>query len=147
MGAILAILTAVVSENMIRATERAELQEAAFQREEAQRFNYDQLVSIFEILDIHGNKMIDEEGFAMLLDDEQLGAELCDASGLTTRDLEDLFLVLSEEDSHFGRRIHFEDFVDKLQKENATVRERSIFRLEKEIRLLEKRMNAELVQL
>merc|ERR1712113_1001366 len=57
------------------------------------------------------------------------------------RDLEDLFLYLCEEEADGTRKIAYKDFIEKLQKEDEAVSERSIFRLEKDVRVLEQRMD------
>jgi len=67
--------------------------------------------------------------------------ELCAASGLKVRDLHDLFTFLSYQDDDGQWRIDYTDFIEKLQYEGNEVRERSLFRVQKQFRLLEQRID------
>lgn len=71
--------------------------------------------------------------------------ELTEASGLKVQDLEDLFLCLSYVDTSHGKRtIRYADFIEKLQDEGKNASERSMFRLEKQIRATELRVERRL---
>lgn len=141
--ALLAILTGVVSETMLKATERNEYFLKTSESMETTEMSCERLREIFQDFDADGSKIISENAFRNLLKDEHRSAEMCEITFLKNRDLEDLFQVLSEEDEN-GKCVHFEDFIDKLLMENCPARERSVFRLEKEVRRLEKRIRSDL---
>jgi len=141
---VLAILTAVVSENMISATKdfmEAERQDDLLKNKVE---NGERLVALFKEIDKDGDGTIDKGEFDSLLADEGLCNELSEATELERHDLKDLFLFLSHEDGFGNWRIDYEDFIEKLQDENKSVRERSLFRLEKQMRLIEIMMESKL---
>lgn len=141
---VLAILTAVVSENMISATKdfmEAERQDDLLKNKIE---NGERLVALFKEIDKDGDGTIDKTEFDSLLSDEGLCNELSEATELERHDLKDLFLFLSHEDGFGNWRIDYEDFIEKLQDENKSVRERSLFRLEKQMRLIEIMMESKL---
>lgn len=137
--AILAVLTSVMSESMISATHRnIEADTLEKMNSDRERRIY-RLKNLFFDLDKSGDGFVDESEFNMVLEDSTLAVELCDISGLTKRDLNELFDFLCEEDNG-RRRIRYVDFVHSLQIEGEAVVERSLFRLEKEVRKLENRL-------
>lgn len=143
--AILAILTAVVSENMIRATEAAELSEASVRNEEMREANLARLERIFNTIDMNHDGVIDWEEYQVMLRDESIADQLCEIARLSKDDLDDLFLVLSRENAQLGGRIiRLQDFVTKMQTEDAAVKERTVFRLEQEVRRLDRKINRDI---
>jgi len=58
--------------------------------------------------------------------------------------LHDLFLFLNYQDEQGERWIVYSDFIDKLQLEGKDVSERSVFRVEKQLKLLEQDMDKRL---
>jgi len=70
---------------------------------------------------------------------------LQNASNLDARDLEDLFDHLSSPGDDGIGTISYKEFVEKLQFEHKPVSERSLFRLEKNMRLLESRIDQKLM--
>mmetsp|Transcript_93210 Transcript_93210/g.301392 ORF Transcript_93210/g.301392 Transcript_93210/m.301392 type:complete len:669 (-) Transcript_93210:4-2010(-) len=95
--AILAILTSVVSDNMISASARAleEDQESDKQAEYAQRMT--RLRMLFKEIDTDGSGTISEKEWDQIFRDKGLASELCDATALTEKDLRDLFTCIAVE--------------------------------------------------
>jgi len=141
---VLAILTAVVSENMLSATNefmRAERQEDA---DKLKKKSSQRLLALFKEIDKDNDGTIDEPEFHAVLADKYLRNEFCEATGLDTRDLKDLFSFLSREQGDGHWSIGYEEFVMKIQAEGKDVSERSVFRIEREMRLLEMRIDSKL---
>lgn len=132
-----AILTAVVSENMISSTVQMDREQAQAEDELKRARSYDRLLQLFSEIDSDGNKTIDENEFKTMLQDSHRREELSEASGLKPRDLEDIFFFLSNEVEGGTRVIRYEDFIEKLQVEDKLLSERSLFRVEKKLRLVE----------
>merc|ERR1719502_819957 len=88
--------------------------------------------------------MIDEPEFHALMSDSKLREEFCDVTGLEIRDLKDLFSFLSKQGEDRLWKIDYEVFVEKLQNEGREVSERSIFRLERQMRQIERRIDMKL---
>lgn len=134
--AILSILTAVVSENMIRATEhnRSELdQEQAFTQDRTVR---EYLGKLFSDADTDNSNELGEEEFEGMLEDQSICADLTEKTGLQGHELEQIFRFLMT-----GDKISRETFIDALMSESRPVTERSVFRLEK--RLIDLQMMVE----
>jgi len=141
---VLAILTAVVSENMLSATNDFMRAEKREDDQCAKAKSSQRLIALFKEVDKDGDGTIDEPEFHALLADKGLCDEFCDATGLCVRDLKDLFSFLSEEEGDGHWRIDYVHFVHKLQIESKDVCERSVFRLERQMRLIETRIDAKL---
>jgi len=144
--ALLAILTAVVSENMLSATEKHETieKEAAevFKQESSKR----RLTTLFNEIDKDEDGRINDQEFTDLVRDDGYRKELCDASDLGVRDLQDLFQYLSKHDNEGYSFVDYADFIDKLV-EKREVTERSLFRLENQMRNLETRIDQKLISI
>jgi len=141
---ILSIFTAVVSENMITGTAKYEHMEALTAAEFEKITQSYRLLTLFKEIDINGDGRLDEAEFDCLLADRGLRQELCEAAHLESRDLQDLFHYLSFQDDDGKWKIRYQDFTRKLQTEGKELRERSVFRLEKQMRLVERRLDSKL---
>lgn len=135
--AVLSILTAVVCDNMIVSTLLHEEDEKKENRKLDDAEKKDRLRDIFAQLDTDQNGYLSECEFYALLANVDLADELRKASSLTFRDLHDLFNFLSVQGSDGKWRINCTDFIDKLQCEGKDVSERTLFRVEKQFKLLE----------
>jgi len=132
---ILSILTAVVSENLIRATDshRVEVEQ------EEQRVNdeekEEQLRHLFEDVDQDGTGNLDKKEFHKMLADKEKRCKLMEISGLEDTALKDIFHFLSK--CAPGSRIPVikrEDFIKGLKEEKRPVSERTMMRLERRIK-------------
>lgn len=140
--AILAILTSVISDRMITASEKIQVEDSANQEKEAKDQAMMRLMTLFQEIDTDGSGDLDEDEFAALLRDKGLCYELTDASKLHVNDLQDLFMCLSYYDPKTMKRtIHYQEFVAKLQLEGAKAVGSSMIRLEKEIGNLEGKLD------
>eukprot|EP00450_Noctiluca_scintillans_P019727 CAMPEP_0194527144 /NCGR_PEP_ID=MMETSP0253-20130528/63138_1 /TAXON_ID=2966 /ORGANISM="Noctiluca scintillans" /LENGTH=673 /DNA_ID=CAMNT_0039372037 /DNA_START=80 /DNA_END=2101 /DNA_ORIENTATION=+ len=137
---VVAILTAVVSDYMITSTSQRDKADHEEKVEAERQLSSVRLLEVFTQIDLTGDQTLCEEEFKAALDNKWLRQELCDASGLQARDLQDLFLSLSDEDSNGERRIAYNSFVEKLQIEGQSVNQRSFFRIEKHVRHLDHRL-------
>jgi len=139
----LAILTAVVSDNMISATQHSEKEDDKQNDITCRERQRRRLFNVLHEADEDDDGEIDESEFKALLDDADLCGEICDASGLQRADLEDLFLFVSTDQAE-KRSLHYVDFVDCVQDEGKGVSERSVFRLEKRVRVMERTLKRKL---
>lgn len=135
--AILSILTAVVSENMIAVTEKSRAEREAIEFKVNERRKVAKLTEIFAALDEDKSGEVDEREFGNLLVDSNRADELSDTAGCSKYDLVDLFDILStphSEDHGKGRTMKYMDFIEGLSKEGDGVTQRSIMRLESRLR-------------
>jgi len=143
----LAILTAVVSENMISATqdhEEAENKETESSQVKERR---ERLTKLFGELDGDADGFLTHEEFKEIVNDETNCEELVDASGLEVSDLEEIFLSIStnkcEDDDMMMMSawyVKYDNFIETLLVEGNDVSERSLLRLELQMRQLEERL-------
>jgi len=141
---ILAILTAVVSENIISATrehQTIEDQDAAIAFEEQRRLR---LKTLFMKADKDGDGYLDQDEFYVLLNDKESYEEFHETTNLERADLVDLFKYLSQQGADGLWVINYEDFIEKLEIESKDVNERSVSRMEKQMRDLKQRIDRKL---
>lgn len=140
--AILSILTAVVSENMINACEsnREEMDEDA--AEETMKASRDKLEALFTKIDTDGSGKLTEAEFEMIIKDKDMMEEITGATKLGKRDIEELFSYLaSPEDPNNDASplvISSTDFIEGMQTESKPVTERSMMRISKRLDALER---------
>lgn len=147
----LAILTSVISDNIMsvsRIKEEEDRKKAALeQQEHAKR----QITKIFEKLDEDHSGSISEDELLKLLGNPELKVELCEAAGLDATDLVEMLHCASYKTKSEGSVILYKQFLSMLQDESATARERSIFKVLENMRAmefrLENRLNAALEKL
>lgn len=144
--AVLSILTAVVSENMINKTE--EIREEMEADEKRRRFERSQK-KLEEIFDRASGKdgRMNEEEFDKIMNNPNLAFELREAAGgLGQEDLMDLFELLStvpkdwhDDDPSKDPPLFIERdyFIKSLRDESEPVTEKSVMRLEKRMKTLE----------
>jgi len=132
--AILSILTAVVSENMIKATERENRIEREERAKERARSTKAKLEVIFEGQDLDKNGVLTREEFQEIMHDKLVLAELCAASDIKPDDVEDLFHVLTVSETLDGEPcINMEDWIEGLMSQGSPPTSRSLLRLEKRL--------------
>jgi len=137
--AILSILTAVVSENMINATDAHRLEvdgEASINEErEARQFLHDALSKA----DKNADGDLGWEEFQELLEDEPTLQLLNEVTSCSKEDLQEVYTCLRTSD-----RVKREDFITALRTEKRSVTERWMFRLEKKMINLQNAFDKEL---
>lgn len=141
--AVLAILTAVVSDNMITATEVHEKEEVHEQQVEHQAHCRGRLLTLFREIDKDGSGTLTRAEFDTMLADKELREELLDTASLTLEDMQDLFSFLSHHTPD-GEKIEYTDFIEKLQNEGKVASQRSVYRLLKQMSICEQELEAKL---
>jgi len=99
--ALLAILTSVVSDNMISSSAKADQEYAKEKTNLATEERLVRVNAVFNQLDKDGTLVIEKEEWERLMFDDAMRNELCDASGLSPKGLQDAFDCAS--------RQHFKD--------------------------------------
>ncbi|CAE7435655.1 Cacna1s [Symbiodinium natans] len=139
--AILAIFTAVVSENMITTVEDRRRENDDVENKDKTDRSVVKLTELFNDMDKREQGLIYASEFDRILSDEDQEAELCDAAGISSNDLNDLTKLLSHSPADGGEAyILEEDFLTGLKKQNDVANERSMMRLEKKIMALEDKL-------
>mmetsp|Transcript_47749 Transcript_47749/g.134464 ORF Transcript_47749/g.134464 Transcript_47749/m.134464 type:complete len:236 (+) Transcript_47749:54-761(+) len=172
--AILAILTSVVSENMITSSnkvlEEEERKDSAARHQE----RVGRLRALFREIDTDGSGAISHTEWSEMLKDEGLLHELCDAACVSLRDLHELFNCLAvdplqtrksvsgfEDDEEADRPVrgdsrlaksaerilYYDAFIDQLENESRPVDKRAVLRLMSRLQEFENRIEARLDQI
>jgi len=139
--ALLAILSAVVSDRMIACTALSQKSLDEVHTEDFKTQSRDRLTAIFDQVCVDKTGCVDECRFYSLVNKRK---ELCEASNLTAEDLRDLFNSTCYKDIDGQSKINCNEFVDKLQKQGKEISERTIFRIERCMKHLEKHFDKKL---
>lgn len=134
--AVVAIFTSVVADNVLSVTDQAKQDREKEQAKCDRERRFQQMVEIFDRMDLNGNGMLSEEEFAKVLQEPHVFEELCEAADLDVRDLEDLFDILSRthvDESVGQRKIGHRAFIDGMQKCSDLVSMKSMMRIEKRL--------------
>lgn len=151
--AILAILTSVVSDNMISSSAKANEEDEKKHREEAHEARVCRLKTLFREIDQDGSGFISTTEWYGMLEDTGLCHELCDATGLEEHALVDYFKCLSvdtkeqqreaavtEASRKSDKKLDYNTFIESLKDEGTIADTRSILRLMSRLRALESYM-------
>jgi len=141
----LAILTAVVSDNMIAATTLAEQEDVAKQTKDGRERSLRRIVEVLEEKDPNGNGVIEETEFKLMMSDPECLAELLDATGLDESDLQDLWLFLTTDGDSGKRSAVASDLAEQLLDEGNPLVERSVYRLEKRVQNMQRLLRREII--
>lgn len=139
---VLAILTAVVSENMINATEEERTQAEEEEQQARVADSRRTLASIFSSADENIDDKMSKEEFDKMLTKKRTRQRLTEATGMCEEDLRHIFEYLSTPedgriDDGANKFIRKEQFINGLQDDQAPVTERDVFRLEQQLNYLE----------
>merc|ERR1712137_667135 len=129
---------------MITTTQHHEKADRIEQEKNQRKDNRSRLFTLFREIDKDGNGHLCEAEFDALLEDPGFCEAFCEATSLQPPDMKDLFRYLSHGYADGEWRIDYKDFIYKVQCEGKEVSEQSVFRLEKQMRLLEHRMDEKL---
>jgi voltage-gated sodium channel len=129
---LLSILTAVVSENMINATEEHREEQEKEEQKLAVQQKEIELKRLFKDHCGADNK-IDKKEFDKMIEDKETRGDLLAVSGLEEWELKDIFKYLSKVDDMGTRCIELKDFIEGLKSEGRKVSNRTISRLEHRI--------------
>jgi len=134
---VLAILTSVISDRMIRATSNADSEDAL----RAKRQAYEE--SVYRLRLVVGESgaynYLTSSQFQAMMGHKAASKDVCESAGLSPAAVEEVFLMLARDD-----RVDIEEFVAKLLEESAPTTERSIFRLERAVHDAESRIQHQL---
>lgn len=151
--AVLAILTSVVSDNMIAASARTIQEDEDAAREAANEATMRRLFTLFGEIDSDRSGEISEVEWKKTLDDEGLQHELLDASGLGLEDLLDLYecfaveVTTHEDEGGSGttrRVLKYRDFVENMKYESQVADKRSVLHIMNRLRTMEGRLDTRL---
>jgi len=132
--AILSILTAVVSGNMIKAQEENKVEEEENSKNVQHTRSVKVLTYLFENADKEHDSCLRESEFEGIVGDNLKSAMLIDACGINKEDLKELFECLATNPGGSAEPFVSQvDFIDGLQMEGRAVSERSVMRLEKHL--------------
>ena len=144
----LAILTSVISDNMMQASRAKDELDRQKEARETHKAAQKRLKVIFHRLDEDSDGSISEEEMLQLLSDPDLLAELRAASGLDTEGLLEMLYCTAYRTSSNEKVILYRQFLTMLADVEEPARERSILKLFEGLRSmefrLEKRLNAAL---
>lgn len=136
--AILSILTAVVSENMIHTAGANSESEDELKAANLTKRSRAKLEELFDEIDFDGSNDISESEFHVLVNDECYCALLMDATGLQKQGLQDLFGVLNKTPDNSGAAsVTRELFIRGLLIESKEVKERTMMEFLKRMSQLE----------
>lgn len=140
----LAVLTSVVSDNMISASAKCEKEEQLAEQTSKENSVRKRLSEVFLEVDKDHSGCVSEEEFMSLLNNWSTCHQLCDASGLNVDDLKEFFVSVSTISPGEGRVMLYDEFIGHLKDGNKVCTERSVLRMMDYMRCMEHRMNAKL---
>ncbi|CAJ1413926.1 unnamed protein product [Effrenium voratum] len=140
----LAILTSVVSDNMITASRQHDEHEAIVQKQMQHERAKVRLRKILGDLDSNHDGCITELELAQFLKDELQQQELCETAGLRPADLVEILYCTGYETKEGERMLLYRQFLQMLQEESGPVSERSIFKIMERLRAMEFRVERRL---
>jgi len=153
--AILAILTSVVSDNMISSSQKANEEDERKIRDELHEQRVRRLKALFNEIDKDGSGCINTSEWNSMLQDRSLRRELMDATGLKEDILNDYFQYLAldakqmREARQEGKQqafagcpeldklLEYDTFIDSLKSEGETADQLSVLRIVSQLRTVE----------
>jgi voltage-gated sodium channel len=148
--AILAILTSVVSDNMISASAQIHEEHKQLEIERDKQRSDRRLLRVFGLIDINGNGYITEDEWQDLMGNTDLQRELIDASGMDESDLHDLFECMVEHQMQKkvkNPRIDYGTFVTYIDDQHSVADKRTVMQINLRMRNLEQKMDRTLDRL
>lgn len=151
--AVLAVLTSVVSDNMIAASQKANEEDEMKLKAEAHTDRVRRLRTLFAEIDRDGDGVISTGEWKLIMKDKGLHDELLDATGLDEEDLNDYFECLAQDTSHVeqarvawektrcdDKELDYNAFIDTLKDEGQIADKRSVLHVRAQLRYLESRI-------
>jgi voltage-gated sodium channel len=139
--AVLAILTAVVSENMIATSSRFSEEERQRKSDEDYKKSEERLLEIFQSRDPENIGQISKRTWESLLTDGATRLELSDGSHLTREDMVDLFdcLAIDDEDAS-DELVDYRDLIHSLKANTTMADKRSVLHVMIRLRAMQDQM-------
>jgi hypothetical protein len=138
--AILAILTAVVSDQMISASNDYQDEEKRTNDDAAEKHNQTRLLEIFEDNDKDKNGLLSKDEWNKMLDDRATMLELSEGTHLSRADLTDLFDCLSVEGENTDGRVAYVDLVHSLKANSSLADKRAVLHVMLRLRIMQDQM-------
>merc|ERR1712032_348533 len=144
--ALLAILTSVVSDNMISSSARSLQEELQIEELEEQQRNRTKLKILFGEIDHDKSGLIDEDEWQVMMDDPRTSSEITGLTGLESDDLFDLFDCLSDANHNKKagrwqesekRVLDYEELIAALKDERKVADKRSMLHLMAHVRSMD----------
>jgi len=149
--AILAIVTSVVSDNMISTSRREDQLEEVRAREQEHLTRVRRLTALFDQIDLDGSGVVSKDEWNRMMADPGLHSELLDATGLLEQDLHDYFECLATDqktrealklkrmnDQAESRQLEYKTFITSLKDEGVVADKRSIMHVLNALRGVER---------
>jgi len=141
--AILAILTAVVSDQMIAASEDYEAEEKKARDTAEESKSLGRLLHIFEDNDDDKNGLISKEEWEGMLEDPGTMLELSDGTHLAKSDLLDLFDCLAVEGEGNDGKVMYNDLIHSLKTNSSLADKRAILHIMVRLRIFQNQVTAQ----
>jgi len=135
--AMLSILTAVVSENMINVTEARRSELELEDREDQDRDRAKKLEDVFALMDTNRDGSVELLEFERFLKDDEMRNAFCGAASMHLMDCMHLFHILERNGA-----VAEKDFVEACRRESKPVSERSVMMLERRLGHLEQKISS-----
>ncbi|CAE8649413.1 unnamed protein product [Polarella glacialis] len=140
----LAILTSVVSENMMSASRKIATEDTRLEEDLNRDSVKRRLMAVFKGLDTDNNGSLDEDEFYKMIQDDSLRSDLYDASGLEAEDLLDMFKCVSFLNKNGKRVLPYATFITCLNDAHKVCSQRSALHIMERLRAMEHRTEARL---
>jgi len=144
--AILAILTSVVSDNMISASTRDKEKEEEEETYKKDVERKELIQELFKRIDHNHNGIISEDEWTQMLSDRDTRYELMEASGLEEQFLQDLFMSLchDEEDENGEKTkcLSYAHFVEHMKDESKVANQRSMMAMMAHFKALDSKIDS-----
>jgi len=138
--AVLAILTAVVSDHMIAASKNCQEETKREMEFRAEKENIQRLTEIFKDSDKEGDGKIGKEEWKAMLEDSATMLELSEGTHLGKADLEDLFdclAVANEDGNGQACKVMYNDLIFSLKANSSLADQRSILHVMIRLRIMQ----------
>jgi hypothetical protein len=153
--AILAILTSVVSDNMISASTKAAEEDAERDKAAEYQRKVGRLNHLFLEIDQDGSGSINEEEWETLCSDKRTFAELSEATRYNGKDLHDLFKCLAASKMQIDTSLlemtdeemntmYFSDFLEHLRNDASPADKRSVLQIMAKMQHMERKLERQI---
>jgi len=151
--AVLAILTSVVSDNMMTSSAKAAQEDMEQQKETEQAIRAERVRALFKDVDTAGSGAVTVDEWRAIMDDRVTGDEMRDATGLSRRSLDDTLEYLEKPNDlstgrfakYGGNVIMYENFISHIDDSAQPADNRSLMHLTAQMRELQQQV-AQLVR-
>mmetsp|Transcript_100742 Transcript_100742/g.260261 ORF Transcript_100742/g.260261 Transcript_100742/m.260261 type:complete len:660 (-) Transcript_100742:156-2135(-) len=133
----LAILTSVVSDNMISSSQRCQQEDRVALDDATEKIRTDRLLEFFARFDAEQSGRISNKDCQSILHEPALAIELREITEFEKEDLEDMFSCLSKYDGEGEQYLPYMVLINKLRAFHSGASERSLLHLMENMKLME----------